>query len=230
MPQQTEQVGLTQQQQLALTAVYGRAATMVRTLAARRSGWTNRIPQVRAFQEEWNLHLPELREWVGFGATGNIAEVLSIGLKEDGRYGVFTATALGELIYLISEDYDNAANSVPISAANVPVWYAQYHSLIEGALTTNFSQLPFPQDQDVSINADAMTQEVIDDARSNQGPIPQDSGSVDITFDEPSTITSTARRTGWNVPVWAVGLGLVTAGTLLFFVARKTRRRGSARV
>jgi len=228
MSTQTVQIQLTQREQSALTDVYGRAGVMVRTLASMQQGFTSRVPQVKSFQESWNRNIDVLRGWVGSGATGMLAEILSNGLVEDGRYGAKTATALGELVYLISEDYDDAANSVPIVASNMPVWYAQYHSLIEGALTTNFSVVSQPQDVDVSVDADQLGQQVLEDESENTAQIPQDDSGTDITFDEPTTIVSSARRAGWNVPIWAIGLGLVTAGTLIFFVAKKTRRRGSA--
>lgn len=221
-----QQIELTDREQFALTDVYSNAGVMLRALAAMRQNWSTRIPQVKAFQESWNANLEVLRAWAGQGATGPVAQILTNGLVPDGRYGAMTATAIGELIYLISEDYDDAANSVPVAASSIPTWYAQYHSLIEGALTTNFALMSTSNTSDVSINENEIAQNTLDDS-GGTAELPNDMGS-DITFDEPTTIVSTAKREGWNVPIWAIGLGLVTASGLIYLVAKKTRRRGSA--
>jgi hypothetical protein len=227
--------------QFALTDVYSNAGIMVRTLASMQQGVTTSVQAVKDFQEAWNDNIPVLRTWVGDGGgvpwEADLPELLTVGLTADGRYGRKTGVALGELLWLIDESLDAAANSVPVVVANMPVWYAQHHSAIEGALGTNFSTALAPGDIPVSIDPEEITEAVLADEAENTAQIPlddndaviaDDSGS-DISFED-HIVTSTAGRAGWSVPIWALGLGLVTAGTLIFFVAKKTRRRGSASV
>jgi hypothetical protein len=215
---------LTDDEVFALTDVYTSAGIMVRALASMKQGWSNHVSQVKAFQESWNDNIVMMRAWAGGPMTGVVAQVLDKGLVADGRYGLNTAAALGELIFLISSDYDEVAESVPVAAAGIVTWYAQYHSLIEGALMTNFSAVSTADPTTVTVNTEELADNTLDDS-GGTSELPTDDMGSDITFDEPTVIVSTAKREGWNVPIWALGLGLVTAGTLFFVIAKRTKRR-----
>lgn len=216
---------MTQPQINALNQVYGRALVMVQTLAAMRQGFSSRIPAVRQFQQSWNANLGALRAWAVDGVVSNIAaETLATGLDEDGRYGPRTAHALGELIWLIGEDFDNVVGDLPVAAANIPLWYAQYHTLIEGALTTDFKS-PLPDDAPVNLDPNGQsslenTDGGVEDVLNNE--VVADDIAPEHVFED-DRIVSTARRTTWSVPIWAIGLGLATAAGLFFFVAKKKK-------
>jgi hypothetical protein len=188
-----------------------------------KQGWSNRVSQVKAFQESWNANIVVLRMWSG-PAEGLTGKNLAEGLVTDGRYGVATADALGTLIYLISSTFDDAVAAIPLQASGLPIWYAQHRSAIESALTTNFSLASTVDTTEVTVNTEEIAQNTLDDSGGTAELPPDDMGS-DITFEEPTVITSTARRVGWNVPIWALGLGLATAGTLFFVIAKRTKRR-----
>lgn len=221
--------------QMALTEVYGQAITMVRTLAAMQQNLTGPVPAVKNFQDAWNANLAEIRAFIGGPLPeGRFSEIVVAGLKNDARYGVNTATALGGLIYLIGDQFDQLAASVPVSASNIPVWWAQNHVLIEGALMVDFSTMSQGQNSQVELDPGQVTQQVLDQSGSttqlpqqDDGVVDDMSGDIDFTNDG-STIVSSAKRSGWSVPLWALGFGLLTAGGIVYFVARDKKKRAHA--
>lgn len=222
---------------VALSDLYSRATTMVRRLGASRISPSTSLAEIRGFQLAWNQYLGETNAWlgsIGFVAEGTTRVVLTDGLDDDGKYGPQTAHALVVLLYVAGLP-ERLAATLPTTPTNMPLWYAQNQSVVEGVLLNAMESDNMPQPEPVYVDDGAETAEqLLENAHnavsvvdSNTQTI-EDTTGGDLVFDDGSTITSAAGRTAWNVPVWAVGIGVVTLGGLLFAVAR--RRKKGARI
>jgi hypothetical protein len=211
----------TPETRFALADVYGSALAMVRALATTSSRLAR--PAVKNFQISWNDNRAVLRAFAGTDVPWDGAlAVLVNGLSTDGGYGSNTAVALALVIYLSGADEDHAAvSAVPTSAAGVAPWVGQFGSVIEAALLTDFSTWSAVV-QDTPPPDDVVVDPPSSDTTLTVEPPPSDMGS-DFTY-EGDTIVSSGKRKGWDVPIWAVGLGLLTAGGLFYFIVKRKRR------
>lgn len=228
-------------EQLSLSDVYDRAAAMVRRLSASRVGAGTSIPEVRGFQLTWNQNLDVINAWlgsVGFNAEGLSVEVLANGLDDDGRYGRKTATALVVLLYVAGLP-DDVAASMPTVASNMPVWYAQHHSEVDQALLGAIDQeAPLREEVvltsqseeiDSSSSVPSSVEAGVPDQVIDQDGVmqPVDMGS-EFNFED-DTISSSAGRKAWDVPLWALGIGIVTAGGLIYGISRRAKKNARIR-
>jgi len=211
----------TPETRFALSDVYGNALSMVHALTTMTSRAAK--PAVKNFQLSWNANRAVLRAFAGTDVPwdGALAALVN-GLGTDGGYGPNTAAALALVIYLSGADTDHAAvSAIPTAAAGVAPWVGQYGKVIEAALSTDFSTWSDVV-QDTSPPSDVPVDPPSVDTTLTVAPPPSDMGS-DFTY-EGDTIVSSGKRVGWDVPIWAVGLGLLTAGGLFYFIVKRKKR------
>lgn len=226
-------------QNLALSDLYNRAIVMARKLGSSRVSDGVGIQEVRGFQLAWNQYRGETSDWflnvVGLQPSPAGTALLRDGLKDDGKYGPKTALAFAMLLYAAGLEERTLA-SMPTISSNFPVWFAQNHSIVEGVLL-NVTQNMDVQSTEPSVStvqSDQDVQQIVDDARQVPEVIDEQLNTMnvseeDMVFESGSTIASSAGRTSWDVPLWAIGIGVLTVGGLVYAVAKRKKRGAEIR-